>query len=237
MKERIVVDKKAFWDAKILAWETGRYEKRNSSSGLLERIADRAGTSLRYRRALATKILSQYVQGRHVVEFGCGSGRLANDLIAAGAASYLGVDIAETAVREARRKSETSPDRDRINFEIGTVSYPVPEKTDLVFSLGLLDWLDDEEIDELLSKQVSHGGAFLHAFSEKRFSVKQVIHRLYVHFAYGHRTSGYVPRYYESADLLARIRPFTSSEINVIRDSRMDFGAFATTLFSPAPEP
>ena len=65
---------------------------------------------------------------------------------------------------------------------------------DVVLSLGVLDWLTDEELAILYEKQ---GRAdYLHAIAEQRASIQQLIHRAYVHMAYGHRTQGYKPRYF-----------------------------------------
>ena len=144
------VDPKQFWEDKLLTWEQGRYGKPERPLGLLEWIANRSSMSLRYRVAITPELLKPFLAGKRVVELGCGSGLLAAKLIEYGAASYLGIDIAETAIRKAR---ESHGGRDaRIAFAVGGVADLQPLAADLVISLGLLDWLRDDEIANVFAK-------------------------------------------------------------------------------------
>ena len=96
------MDPRAFWETKIIAWEDGRYRGLGSRSTLLEKFADKASQSLRFRLDIARQILLTVVRDMEVVEIGCGSGFLAPDLIRAGARSYTGFDIADAAIFRAR---------------------------------------------------------------------------------------------------------------------------------------
>src|SRR4026209_706472 len=114
------VDPKQFWEDKLLTWEQGSYGKPERPLGPLEWIANRPGTSLRHRVAITPELLTPFLAGKRVVELGCGSGLLAAKLIEYGAASYLGIDIAEAAIRKAR---ESHGGRDaRIAFAVGGVT-------------------------------------------------------------------------------------------------------------------
>ena len=53
-------DPKAFWEKKILVWETGRYEKK-TTGGFLEFLADRASDSLRFRLSSSAELLAPHV--------------------------------------------------------------------------------------------------------------------------------------------------------------------------------
>src|SRR2546430_945199 len=99
-----MIDPQQFWEDKILRWEADRYG-RSAHSSWLERVASRLSGSLRARLALAESLLRPHVAGRRVVELGCGSGLLAAPLVEAGAASYLGIDIARSAIASARCRS------------------------------------------------------------------------------------------------------------------------------------
>lgn len=225
------VDPRGFWEGKILRWEADRYGPGAPGAGWLERLARRASGSLRARQAAARAILRGQVAGRRLVELGCGSGLLAEDLVAAGAASYLGLDIATSAVESARARTRGSPHAPRIRFEVADVSALAPLAADLVFSLGLFDWLTLAQIEKVFTA----GGAadYLHAIAERRVSPAQYAHRLYVFLSYGHRTGGYVPKYYAAATIAALALPHNPRPARVFRSPSISFGALVTTLPLP----
>jgi SAM-dependent methyltransferase len=224
----MTVDPKDFWEKKILTWEEGRYEPRKARGTLLERIADASSASLRYRIKVGVELLEPHVKGRSVLEVGCGSGLVAQRFIDLGATSYHGIDIAEAAIEIANQRKKEQGWSDRVTFAVDTVKDMAPVKHDIVFSLGVLDWLTDPELEALFAKQ---GKAdFLHAIAEKRASISQYLHRAYVHMSYGHRTGAYRPRYFlaaEIARLAARHRP---GPFYAFRNPKLSFGALISSL-------
>ena len=59
-------DTKEFWEEKILTWENGRYQETGSKApSVIERVADRASESLRFRLSVTGQILSECVDGAH----------------------------------------------------------------------------------------------------------------------------------------------------------------------------
>lgn len=228
MRNPMNVDPKAFWEDKILTWEKGRYAAPAKSGNILERIADASSRSLRYRLQIAVELLTPHVKGKSILEVGCGSGLIAQQFIDAGAVSFHGIDIAENAIINANRLKKEEGWSDRITFAIGTVNTMPPVTQDIVLSLGVLDWLTDEELAVLFERQ---GRAdFLHAIAEKRNSVSQYLHRAYVQVSYGHRTGGYRPRYFTAdsiAGLAARHRP---GPFYAFRNPKLSFGALISSL-------
>lgn len=222
------VDPKSFWEKKILTWEEGRYEPRKARGSLLERIADASSSSLRYRIQIAVELLEPHIKGRSVLEIGCGSGLIAQRFLEAGAASYHGIDIAEAAIEIANQRKREQGWSERITFAVGTVRDMATVTHDVVVSLGVLDWLTDEELAILFARQ---GKAdFLHAIAEKRLSISQALHRAYVQVSYGHRTGAYRPRYFAAADiarLAAKSRP---GPFFAYRHRKLSFGALVSTL-------
>ncbi|MEK9673160.1 MAG: class I SAM-dependent methyltransferase [Rhodospirillaceae bacterium] len=103
---------------------------------------------------------------------------------------------------------------------------------DIVFSLGLLDWLTDAQLEQLFAK--SADGDFFHAIAERRTNVIQLLHRFYVHVAYGHKTGGYKTRYYDVATFRGLAERHGNKPVRVLRDPRLSFGAIISTL--PIPE-
>lgn len=221
----------AFWDAKILGWEESRYASAAATPSVLEGIAARASSSLRFRSYAALALLAPHLRGRRVVELGCGSGLLAHKLMALGAASYLGIDISPVAIARARERVAAAASGADIRFAVGAVADLQNLDDAVTFSLGLFDWLSAVEIDRVLAAGAS--GPYLHAVAERRWSAQQLVHRLYVHLSYGRRT-GLAPHYHTMAEIAAAVRRHYTQAPNVFRDPRMSFGAFVTNLPLPA---
>ncbi|PPR79990.1 MAG: hypothetical protein CFH06_00153 [Alphaproteobacteria bacterium MarineAlpha3_Bin5] len=221
-------DPKSFWENKILTWENGRYKEKESSSSMLENIANKSSNSLRFRLEITKVLLKDHIIGKSVFEIGCGSGMLAKDLVYMGARQYVGYDFAASAIEKAKLVAQEQNITDKASFfEASVLDLPDLE-ADVVFSLGLVDWLDDDEIAHLF--KVGQQAHFLHAFSEKRFSVSQMIHRLYVFVSYGHKTNGYQPRYQTTQELADIANKYNNHEAKVYRNPQLSFGALFTSL-------
>lgn len=225
-----MTDPKEFWENKILSWEEGRYNLSESSysSTKLEKIANKGSNSLRFRIEKCGEILSKHVSGKDVVEIGCGRGLLVPRLMAAGAKSYLGVDLAESAIAAAKSLHEDAIKSGSINFVQGSVNSLPETNAEIVFSLGLLDWLNDEELTTLFNwrRDADH----FHAIAERKLSIAQALHKIYVFISYGYRTKGYVPRYYTIDEILEHMSCLSSPKRDIFRDGRLTFGAFVSTL-------
>lgn len=221
-------DVRGFWEGKILDWEGGRYGVDDRPRGLLERLADRASDSLRFRLESTAELLAPFVGGRRVVDLGCGSGLLAPKLLAAGAAGYLGYDIADSAIALARTRADFEGWSARARFERASLADLAALDGDLIVSLGLTDWLDDAELERLF--ELGGEAEFLHAYSEARPSVQRWLHQAYCYVAYGYRTQGYVPRYLDTQAFAAMVRRHRKGPVYVWRHPRLTFGAYLTSL-------
>lgn len=221
---------KTFWESRILDWEAGRYSLHDTRRNWLERLADRSSNSLRFRMETASSALMQFVPGRRVLELGCGSGRLAARLIASGATEYTGVDIAQSAVDAGNAAAEHAGLSEQVRFVCHDVTRLDPFKADIVFSLGLFDWLTPEQIRTLFAS--CQGMEFMHSISEQRGGLSQRLHQLYVYLAYGHKSGGYVPQYY-SIQQMREVAGVSVSNMNVFRHPRLHFGAIITSLPLP----
>lgn len=219
------IDPKRFWNAKILGWEDSRYSAAGLS--LVERIAGGVSTSLRFRLEAAVALLAPHLPGRHLVELGCGSGLLAERLMALGATSYQGYDISDTAIARARQRQAGLAQSDRIAFEVAAVAELERQDDALVFSLGLFDWLSSDEIAHVFS--IGRHGHYFHAVAERRRSLEQLIHRTYVHLSYGRRT-GYAPSYHSVVEIDGLLGKVGLPPARVYRHGRMRFGIFVTDL-------
>jgi SAM-dependent methyltransferase len=190
------IDREQFWDNKILGWEDDKY---STPKGLLRRVFD-VNRPLKIRQQITENVLTRVVRDQIVLEIGCGSARLVPAILEAGARKYIGLDISKVAIENAAGKAAQSGISDRVEFHHFDARQLSGLKADISFSLGLLDWLELEEIRTMLS-QISCKYYF-HSFSERRRSLQQIIHRMYVYAFYGHSTKSYVPKYYTQDQML-----------------------------------
>ena len=227
---KFLTDPRSFWENKILQWENSRYHYLSKKQSPIEKIAGLLSHSLRFRMDIAKKLIIPHIKGKRIVEFGCGSGILAEDFIQAGAEEYIGFDIAESAIQSARKKFDSSRYASKIKFERSDILSDLKSlETDLVISLGLFDWFMKNEIELLFSK--TRGIDFLHSISEKRmWSLQQIIHRFYVYISYGYKTRSYMPKYYNIEEIIKIAEPYFQKSINIYRNKKLSFGVFLTTL-------
>ena len=52
----MTVDKKDFWEKKIIGWEDGRYNLKDDHINFLENIGDKSSSSLFYRQKICLEI-------------------------------------------------------------------------------------------------------------------------------------------------------------------------------------
>lgn len=216
-----------FWEDKILRWENDRYQQSTSSS-LLENLATRASNSLRFRQELAIKLLAPIVKGKSVIEYGCGSALMSETLIKLGARDYTGYDIASNAIMNAISRVKKAGIEKQVKPRQGNVLDVAKAEGDIVFSLGLIDWLSPQETKHLY--YLSAGRMALHAISERRQSFAQYCHRLYVYVAYGWKSRGYAPQYSSTPEMRALALTQGLELPHVVRDPQLSFSTFLVNL-------
>ena len=213
-----MIGKRAFWDAKILGWEADRY---GPAAGPVSRES-RLGRPLRFRMTLARQLLLPQIDGKRVLEVGCGSARLAEGLLAGQPAFIKGIDLSIAAVDEGRRRLSAPIDQGKVALEAADLGDVTVSGFDYVVGLGVLDWLSDAEILELFTRV--HPASLLFSISERRRSVVQILHRSYVWLTYGHRSQGYVPAYQTVPLIEALAKRAGYSRLHALRDPRLSFG-------------
>ena len=221
-------DKKEFWEKKIINWENGRYGKNFQNLGLLEKISDKFSSSLIYRQFFANNILQKHISNKIIVELGCGSGFLSDKIIKGGAKYYHGYDISEEAIKRAKELSVKNGISNKVTFYAKSINDLTKLKADIIFSLGTLDWLDDDERENLY--KISNGSECLHSISEKRNSLSQYLHRFYVNVSYGLKSKGYKPIYLNAENISKKIEKYSKKKVYIYRDKKLSFGTFISTL-------
>ena len=208
-----MLSKRKFWNQKILSWEKSKYETKHKFYDV--------NRSVKQRLLLARSVIHQMPEGTNLLELGCGSGQLWENIKSL-KLNYKGVDFSEIAINAFKKRTQTS--------KVNSISLFCEDclknkyAANVVISLGLLDWLSHEEIRKLVGSY--RNTWYLHSFSEKRFSLTQILHRLYVFMSYGYKTGPYCPNYYKAQYLLDLFGP----QAKIYSDSKLSFGAFIYNL-------
>ena len=201
--------RKEFWNQKILSWENKKYKN-------IPYIFD-VNSSVKHRLYLASSLLHRISEKKRVLELGCGSGRLWECINSLNVKSYTGVDFSEKAIEAFQNKIHNFKNKDKISLfceDCINSTY----STDIVISLGLLDWLNAEKIKKIAANYKDNW--CLHSFSEKRPSFFQMAHFFYSLVNYQYKN--YFPIYRKADDLLSVFGP----KFKIYRDPKLSFGAF-----------
>ena len=142
-------DKKKFWEKKILNWEDARYNKNLNKLNYFEKFVNSTNETLLFRLKITFEHLKPHFKNKKIVEIGCGSGLLAEKIIATGAESYTGYDFSENAVAKGNAIAKERNLDNKIKFFAKSVNELEILNADIIFSLGLTDWLNDKEIERL----------------------------------------------------------------------------------------
>lgn len=150
---------------------------------LLKRIAPAASSSrdsAAYRGSSKLEVLLgreflARLAGKTVIDFGCGAGLEAIEMVRAGAKRVIGIDIREEALEGARKRASEAGVQDACVFATAT-----DERADIIISLDAFEHFDDplgilKIMDGLLASAgevlVSFGPTWLHPLGGHTFSV------------------------------------------------------------------
>jgi SAM-dependent methyltransferase len=99
-----------------------------------------------------------------VLDVGCGSGRIGEFVLEAGASRYLGIDFSEPMIKLARDRLERFGEQARL-ATADFLTAPVEGTFDVVLALGLFDYLPDPEAFAIrMYEQCSPGGCVVGSF-------------------------------------------------------------------------
>lgn len=109
--------------------------------------------------------LERYAQNGSILDLGCGPGNTANELAATAYRTYVGVDISESALGKARRRTEESGRKDKNSFARGDFLGYVPTQLfDLILFRESLYHVPLGKVKLILdrySKYLRDGGVFI----------------------------------------------------------------------------
>jgi 2-polyprenyl-3-methyl-5-hydroxy-6-metoxy-1,4-benzoquinol methylase len=98
------------------------------------------------------------IEGKTVIDIGCGPGHYSVALAARGAAKVFGLDFAKGMIDIARANAEKAGVADRCTFAFGDfLTYPITEKFDYAVVMGFMDYIADPRalIERVLSMTTS----------------------------------------------------------------------------------
>ena len=115
------------------------------------------------RRQLALETVRSYTQPR-VLDIGCGSGRIAELILQAGAGDYVGIDFAEEMVELSRARLDRFDGR--IELILGDfLQAPIDGRFDVVLALGLFDYIAaPQRFARRMFELCAEGGALVGSF-------------------------------------------------------------------------
>lgn len=115
------------------------------------------------RRALATETIEAF-GAPSVLDVGCGSGRIGEFALDAGASRYIGIDFSEPMIELARTRLQRFGDRVQLILD-DFLAHPLEGPFDVVLALGLFDYLPDPELfAKRMSKLTAPGGCLVGSF-------------------------------------------------------------------------
>jgi SAM-dependent methyltransferase len=207
-----------FWNQKILQWEWDKYKK---TPGFFD-----FNRPLKARRKIATDLLKDHGKGKSVLELGCGSGLLLEELAQVPLHSYCGIDFSPLAIEEARKRASSLSLKFPVEFKVASVNDLGTEdlKSNLCFSLGLTDWLSDKELIDLFGK--IQAPEWFHSYSSPQQAWKMLAHRIYVILLYGRKDLSYTPIYRNEDEL----KKLIGRSFQILSNSELGIGKFAINL-------
>jgi len=174
-------DQKEYWENSILDWEDISYGTAEAKPvSLVERVAHYFRGPVRHRPVVALEIVKG-VKPARVLELGCGSGRLAFNLVKeAGVGHVTGVDISAPAIKFANERAKSLGMTDKLTFlasSVGDLDIAAQRPFDFVLGMGLTPYLREDELTRLF--QSIQGASFLFDVHPKGVSFQNFSHAVY----------------------------------------------------------
>ena len=108
--------------------------------------------------------LEEYARNGSILDLGCGSGNTANELASSAYGRYLGVDISDTALGKARRRSEANGRADKNTFlQVDFLKYVPKQRFDVILFRESLYHVPLGSVKATLDRYAKHleeGGVF-----------------------------------------------------------------------------
>lgn len=215
----------AYWDAKIRKWAQTSY------AACREDLMSKVRRSIDARKDEAKKILLARLRpGFTLLDLGCGAGQFVMEVVRdCGATWGIGRDFSAEAVRmagELRDAAGLAPAQAR--YEVGDVSAPFPPDVEVITGLGLLDWLDADQIDALFARV--KGKRFLFSYSEQDGSFDEIVHRIYLVWRLRVLGRGVRAYHHRRSFILGLVEKHGLGPVEIVSAKSMRFGRLIHNL-------
>jgi ubiquinone/menaquinone biosynthesis C-methylase UbiE len=169
-------------------------------------------------RQLAASVVARH-SSPSVLDVACGPGRVAEAVLEAGAATYVGVDFSPHMLELARARLGRFESVELLEGDFHDLE--LARRFDVVLALGLFDYLEDPR--RAASWMHAHTGRTLVATFSRRDRIKTPIRRF--HYELIHRCPLY---FYREADAEALLRAAGFARVDFVARSRRGFFVTAT---------
>jgi len=131
----------SYWDRRSEDFDAIYTGQRSRIRCLWDRLTRR---NMRFRSQFTVEALSP-VRDKTILDVGCGSGRLAVELAARGAARVVGVDLSKQMLLLAKRLADQRDCREKCTFVQADILdyHPTPDSFDAVIAMGFFDYVRD----------------------------------------------------------------------------------------------
>jgi 2-polyprenyl-3-methyl-5-hydroxy-6-metoxy-1,4-benzoquinol methylase len=144
---------KQYWDSHANAWDS-IYLDESPLARKLNRVLRKAIYE-RFRVAIEAP---GTLEGKHVLDVGCGSGRYSIEAARRGAARVVGLDFAPTMLEIARKQAQEAGVGDRCEFIQGDFrEFKAGEKFDVVVANGFFDYVAEPGVALRQMVELSRG--------------------------------------------------------------------------------
>jgi len=189
----------------------------------VEKVASYFRRPVKLRNKISFDTVLPHVEGKTILELGCGSGFFAFDICRnSNVKKIIGIDISENAINRAKKISYEEGLSDKCEFYTNDAMSQAFPEADITVGLGFLDYLTAEEVGLLFRNIRSE--YFLFSLSQRIPSVLRYIHILYL-------LSQQCPKhFYYTKDEFFKFVDNKYSNISFIDDKRLSFACIVHNL-------
>jgi 2-polyprenyl-3-methyl-5-hydroxy-6-metoxy-1,4-benzoquinol methylase len=149
---------------------------------LVKLVWKKSGSEGRFQMALS--LMPQPIAGKHILEVGCGHGYCSLSLAKMGA-HVIGMDYSPNMLNIAREnKSRLGAElTGSCDFCEGDLfGFEVPEKVELVFALGVIDYVEPESVESFVRKLTALSEKWVLIAFPLKFHLFYPIRKFWLHF-------------------------------------------------------
>ncbi len=144
-----------YWENHLLSWEASAYYKEGKeNANWWDRLSTVfRGDAMYVRMNAALDLVSPHINGMHVLDVGCASGRFAFRMLQAGASKVYGTDISADAIEIAKKRGAELGLQEKLEFSVKDVAQPKTAlpRVDLVTALGVIEYFNTDAMSAFLS--------------------------------------------------------------------------------------